>query len=161
MIQSFDFRGIADLPDHAFLQIHQRPNCSGIPDEYCRLPYYTAIHELFPPEESLWVPVPVPPRLPPAQRLHLELLERQQLASNLVNLTFTLRGGSDKLSLHVTPINGYRLKNWSFKEFDEEAFGPRNTYFIFMSYGYEAPVSREFWILLETVSFECFRICLL
>jgi hypothetical protein len=147
-IQSFDFRGIADLPDHAFLQTHQRPNCSGIPDEYCRLPYYTAIHELFPPEESLWVPVPVPPVLP--QRLDLALVERRKISSNQVNLTFSIRGGTDKVSLHVTPINGYKLKNWSFKEFDEETFGPRNTYFVFMSYGFEAPKSRDFWILLET-----------
>jgi hypothetical protein len=146
-IQSLDYRGIADLPDHAFLQTSQRPDCSGIKDEYCRLPYYTAIHELFPPEQSLWVAVPVPPILP--ERLELTLLERRQISSNLVNLTFTLRGATDKLSLHVTPLNGYKLKNWSFKEFDEETFGPRDTYFVFMSYGYEAPKSREFWFLLE------------
>ncbi|KAE9547906.1 hypothetical protein FO519_008885 [Halicephalobus sp. NKZ332] len=146
-IQAFDYRGIEDLPDHTFLQTSHRPNCSGIKDEYCQLPYYTAIHELFPPEGSLWVPVPVGPTI--IDSLSIELLERRLISSNVLNLTFSLRGGADKLSLHITPLNGYRLKNWSFKEFDRDTFGERNTYFVFMTYGKEAPVSREFWVLLE------------
>uniref|UniRef100_A0A7E4VJ68 FXNA-like protease n=1 Tax=Panagrellus redivivus TaxID=6233 RepID=A0A7E4VJ68_PANRE len=149
-IQSFDYRGINDLPEHAFLQANQRPNCTGIEDEYCRLPYYTAIHELFPPQESIWVPVPVAPALP--KPLNLKLVERTQLNGNQLNLTFNLKGGVDKVSLHVTPLNGYRLKNWSFKEFNPAIFAKRNTFFVFMSYGFEAPVERNFWILLEHAS---------
>ena len=148
-IQAFDYRGIRDLPDHTFLQTSHRPNCSGIKDEYCQLPYYTAIHELFPPEESIWVPVPIAPVT--TNPLSINLLERRLISSNVLNLTFSLRGGVDKLSLHVTPLNGYRLKNWSFKPFDRDTFGERNTYFVFMTYGKEAPISREFWILLENV----------
>ena len=156
-IQAFDYRGIKDLPDHTFLQTSHRPNCSGIKDEYCQLPYYTAIHELFPPEESIWVPVPVAPIT--ARPLSIELLERRLISSNLLNLTFSLRGGADKLSLHVTPLNGYRLENWSFKPFDRDTFGERNTYFVFMTYGKEAPVSREFWILLKNARSFAFTLC--
>uniref|UniRef100_A0A914E0V7 FXNA-like protease n=1 Tax=Acrobeloides nanus TaxID=290746 RepID=A0A914E0V7_9BILA len=146
-VQVFDYRGIKDLPDHTFLQGNGIPNCSGTNDEYCQLPYYTAIHELFPPEKSLWVPLPTAPRFPGP--LKVSLLERQRVAGNLVNLTLVVKGDVDKMSFHVTPINGYKLKDWSFAPFDEETFGKRQTYFIFLTYGHEAPVDRTFWVLLE------------
>uniref|UniRef100_A0A914DJF4 Endoplasmic reticulum metallopeptidase 1-like C-terminal domain-containing protein n=1 Tax=Acrobeloides nanus TaxID=290746 RepID=A0A914DJF4_9BILA len=136
-VQVFDYRGIKDLPDHTFLQGNGVPDCSGTNDEYCQLPYYTAIHELFPPEKTLWVPLPTAPRFP--NPLKVSLLERQRVAGNLVNLTLVVKGGVDKMSFHVTPINGYKLKDWSFAPFDEETFGKRQTYFIFLTYGHEAP----------------------
>ncbi|CAL2032715.1 unnamed protein product [Caenorhabditis brenneri] len=145
-IHSLDYRGASDLPSHSFLQGSSAPNCTGVADEYCRMPYYTAIHELFPPEQSLWVPVPSPVTLP--FPIDLKLVSRQVIGNNL-NLTFEIRGGYDKLSLHVTPLNNYDLLSWSFTDIDIEEFGRRQTYFVFMTYGHEAPEVRRFWILLE------------
>ncbi|PIO76132.1 hypothetical protein TELCIR_01809, partial [Teladorsagia circumcincta] len=85
-IQSLDYRGAEDLPVHSFLQGSKPPNCSGIKDEYCRLPYYTAIHELFPPEHSLWVPVPSPAPVP--YPIKLSLIDRVRVDGNRLNLTF-------------------------------------------------------------------------
>ncbi|CAI2343814.1 unnamed protein product [Caenorhabditis sp. 36 PRJEB53466] len=130
-VHSLDYRGASDLPSHSFLQGTAAPNCTGVVDEYCRMPYYTAIHELFPPEHSLWVPVPSPVPLPFPIDLKL------------------IRGGYDKMSLHVTPLNGYDLLSWSFTDIDIEEFGRRQTYFVFLTYGHEAPEVRRFWILLE------------
>lgn len=66
-------------------------------------------------------------------------------------MTLVVTGGVDKMSFHITPINGYRLKDWSFAPFDVETFGRRQTYFVFLTYGHEAPVDRTFWVLLENV----------
>ena len=56
-----------------------------------------------------------------------------------------------RLSLHVTPINNFRLKQWSFTPFNPATYStrPRKTYFVFMTYGHEAPQERTMWILLE------------
>uniref|UniRef100_A0A7I4Y688 FXNA-like protease n=1 Tax=Haemonchus contortus TaxID=6289 RepID=A0A7I4Y688_HAECO len=149
-VQSLDYRGAEDLPVHSFLQGSKPPNCTGIKDEYCRLPYYTAIHELFPPEHSLWVPVPSPATVP--YPIKLSLIDRVRVGGNRLNLTFELRGGFDKMSLHVTPLNGYELVSWSFTNIDLEEFGRRTTYFVFLTYGFEMPEFRRFWILLENLA---------
>ncbi|CAB3404662.1 unnamed protein product [Caenorhabditis bovis] len=146
-VHSLDYRGAFDLPAHSFLQGSSPPNCTGILDEYCRMPYYTAIHELFPPEQSLWVPVPSPAVIP--HPIKLDLVSKELVGENKLNLTFELRGGFDKLSLHVTPLNSYELSAWSFTDIDLDEFGRRQTYFVFLTYGYEAPDVRRFWILLE------------
>lgn len=146
-VQSLDYRGAEDLPVHSFLQGSKAPNCSGLKDEYCRLPYYTAIHELFPPEHSLWVPVPSPAPVP--YPIKLTMIDRVRIGGNRLNITFELRGGFDKMSLHVTPLSGYELVTWSFTNIDIEEFGRRTTYFVFLTYGYEMPEYRRFWILLE------------
>ncbi|VDO13143.1 unnamed protein product [Haemonchus placei] len=148
-LQSMFFRGAEDLPVHSFLQGSKPPNCTGIKDEYCRLPYYTAIHDLFPPEHSLWVPVPSPATVP--YPIKLSLIDRVRVGGNRLNLTFELRGGFDKMSLHVTPLNGYELVSWSFTNIDLKEFGRRTTYFVFLTYGFEMPEYRRFWILLENV----------
>uniref|UniRef100_A0A1I7XT37 glutathione gamma-glutamylcysteinyltransferase n=1 Tax=Heterorhabditis bacteriophora TaxID=37862 RepID=A0A1I7XT37_HETBA len=148
-IQSLDYRGASDLPAHSFLQGSTAPNCTGIKDEYCRMPYYTAIHELFPPEQSLWVPVPSPAFVP--YPIKLSLISRERIGANQLNITFELRGGYDKMSLHVTPLSGYELVGWSFTDIDIEHFGKRVTYFVFLTYGYEMPEVRRFWILMENV----------
>ncbi|EYB98032.1 hypothetical protein Y032_0134g1817 [Ancylostoma ceylanicum] len=146
-VQSLDFRGAEDLPAHSFLQGSTAPNCTGTKDEYCRLPYYAAIHELFPPERSIWVPVPSPAPVP--HPIKLTLIDRVKVGANRLNMTFELRGGYDKMSLHITPLSGYELLTWSFTNIDIEEFGRRTTYFVFMTYGFEMPEIRRFWILLE------------
>ncbi|WKX96272.1 hypothetical protein Q1695_012598 [Nippostrongylus brasiliensis] len=149
-VQSLDFRGAEDLPVHSFLQGSKAPNCTGIVDEYCRLPYYTAIHELFPPEHSLWVPVPSPAPVP--HPIRLKMIDRVRVGENRLNITFELRGGFDKMSLHVTPLSGYQLAAWSFTNINVEEFGRRTTYFVFLTYGFEMPEYRRFWILLENTA---------
>ncbi|KAK0395524.1 hypothetical protein QR680_001324 [Steinernema hermaphroditum] len=149
-IQAMDYRGIQDLPDHTFLQGSQAPDCSKTKDEYCSLPYYTAIHNLFPPEESRWVPLPGETPIP--YPLKISLIERVKVSGNQVNLTFTIHGGYDKLSLHVTPLNNFSLKKWSFTDLNLEEFGDRQTYFVFLTYGHERPEVRKFWILLESTN---------
>ncbi|KJH47447.1 peptidase, M28 family [Dictyocaulus viviparus] len=146
-VQSLDYRGAEDLPVHSFLQGSTAPNCTGIKDEYCRLPYYTAVHELFPPEHSLWVPVPSAAPVP--YPIKLRMIDRVQVNGNRLNITFELRGGYDKMSLHITPLSGYELVQWSFTNIDIGEFGHRTTYFVFLTYGFEMPEYRTFWILLE------------
>uniref|UniRef100_A0A915ETZ4 FXNA-like protease n=1 Tax=Ditylenchus dipsaci TaxID=166011 RepID=A0A915ETZ4_9BILA len=138
-VQSLDYRGIDDLPAHTFLQ-----DCSHTHDEYCRLPYYTAIHELFPPDQSRWVPLPATLSMP--KPVSVRIIDRQQPAGNQLNITLLVRGGADKISYHVTPLNGYTLKKWSFTPID---FVQKSTYFVFLGYGFEAPTERTLWILLE------------
>ncbi|CAJ0606998.1 unnamed protein product [Cylicocyclus nassatus] len=146
-VQSLDYRGAEDLPAHSFLQGSTTPNCSGIKDEYCRLPYYTAIHELFPPEQSLWVPVPSPAVIP--YPIQFTMIDRVKIGANRLNVTFEMRGGFDKMSLHITPLSGYELVKWSFTDINIKEFGRRTTYFVFLTYGYEMPEYRHFWVLLE------------
>lgn len=153
-IQSFDYRGVEDLPDHTFLQGSDKPDCSKAYDAYCQLPYYTAIYDLLPPEKSRWVPLPAPPTLP--HPISVELLNREFSDDNeLLNMTFAVRGGVDKLSLHITPLNNYQLKEFSFTRYENDILGNRHTYFVFMTYGYRPPENRErrFWVLLQRVVF--------
>ncbi|PAV74066.1 hypothetical protein WR25_23336 [Diploscapter pachys] len=146
-IHSLDYRGGRDLPSHSFLQGSAKPDCSNIKDEYCRLPYYTACVNLKRCSDSLWVPVPSSGYIP--DPIKLKVVEKQKIGSNQLNVTFELRGGYDKMSLHITPLAGYELKKWSFTDFKPETFGKRTTYFVFLAYGFEKPEFRNFWILLE------------
>jgi hypothetical protein len=88
--------------------------------------------------------------------LEVKLLERKFSSGNQLNLTFSIRGGSDKMSLHVTPINGFQLKQWVFTPFNPTNYGvrPRATYFVFLTYGHQAPEERIVWILLENLQHE-------
>ncbi len=47
---TYDFRGVADLPEHSFLQSLVKLNCSKVEDDYCQLPYLHPALWLFPPE---------------------------------------------------------------------------------------------------------------
>lgn len=97
--------------------------------------------------------MPSAPAIP--KPLHAKLVERQHINKNQLNLSITINGGADKMSLHITPLNGYKIKEWSFSPFQEVMnFGLRKTYFVFMCYGHEAPLERNIWILMENVS--CF-----
>ncbi|KAI1720106.1 peptidase family m28 domain-containing protein [Ditylenchus destructor] len=146
-VSALDYRGITDLPDHTFLQGTGKPDCSHTHDEYCQLPYYTAIHQLFPPEETRWVPLPSVPHIP--RPISVEMIGHEQPAGNQVKISLVIRGGADKMSLHVTPLNGYSLKEWSFTPIETEVLGMKTTYFVFLTYGHEPPVDRTLWILLE------------
>ncbi|CAD5215447.1 unnamed protein product [Bursaphelenchus xylophilus] len=147
-VQSFDYRGVDDLPQHTFLQGSDRPNCSNTKDEYCQLPYYTAIHEVIPPETARWVPLPQPPTLP--NPLYV-LMDNKIISDNgrTVNMSFVVKGGVDKMSYHITPLNGYQIKEWSFTKLDHSTFGRRDTYFVFLTYGFERPEERRFWVVLQ------------
>lgn len=83
--------------------------------------------------------------------LELILVNKQIVGQTGVRYELTLKGGCDKTSLHITPLNGFALKQWSFTNLDIETFGKRRTYFVFLSYGRSAPSERRFWILLESV----------
>ncbi|GMT16478.1 hypothetical protein PFISCL1PPCAC_7775, partial [Pristionchus fissidentatus] len=145
-IQSFDHRSTRDLPAHSFLSGSPPSDCHKTKDEYCRMPYYTAIHELFPPSESAWVPVPSAPPIPFPIMTKVLSKERD---GKLLNMTFELTGGYDKMSLHVTALNGFELKSWSFTPLDIQLVNKRDTYFVFLTYGSETPPTRTFWLLLE------------
>ncbi|KAI6228158.1 Peptidase [Aphelenchoides besseyi] len=147
-IQSFDFRGVDDLPEHTFLQASNKPDCSKTADAYCQLPYYTAIYDLLPPEQSRWVPLPSAPTFP--HPLSVQLLDRQSSDNGrTLNMSLVIRGGVDKLSLHITPLNGYRMTQFSFTTLDRTTLGERSTYFVFMTYGHKPPEERRFWVVLE------------
>ncbi|GMS85314.1 hypothetical protein PENTCL1PPCAC_7489 [Pristionchus entomophagus] len=147
-IQSFDYRSTSDLPAHSFLSGSPPSDCHNTKDEYCRLPYYTAIHELFPPSHSLWVAVPASPSIP--HPIQTKLISRERVGNTkLLNMTFELDGGYDKMSLHVTALNGFELKSWSFTPLDIQQVDKRDTYFVFLTYGSETPPTRKFWFLLE------------
>lgn len=107
---------------------------------------------MLPPEKSRWIPLPAAPILP--HPISVELLGRDFLDNNrLLNMSFAIRGGVDKLSLHITPLNNYQLKEFSFTKYENEILGKRHTYFVFMTYGHKPPENRErrIWILLERV----------
>lgn len=137
-----------------FCSGNDKPDCSNTHDAYCQLPYYTAIFDLLPPEKSRWVPLPTPPTLP--YPISVELLNREFTNGNkLLNMSFAVRGGVDKMSLHITPLNNYQLKEFSFTKFEDEILGKRQTYFVFMTYGHKPPENNErrFWITLEMVKY--------
>lgn len=60
------------------------------------------------------------------------------------------------MSLHITPLENYELSEWSFTPMNLDTFGRRKTYFVFLTYGYERPEVRTFWIELEDVSDKIF-----
>jgi hypothetical protein len=66
-------------------------------------------------------------------------------------LTIAVKGGSDKMQLHLTPLRGYKLKALSFVklELDKKV---DDSYFVFWTYGYKATEERQFWVLIERVS---------
>lgn len=97
---------------------------------------------------SRWVPLPQDPTLPKPLSVRLENRTAIE-GGRYLNMSFVINGGVDKMSLHITPINGYKLSNWSFTELDHETFGRRDTYFVFWTYGHEPLEQRYFWILLE------------
>lgn len=101
--------------------------------------------------DSRWIPLPNGPMIP--HPLRLELTRKEVTSRNELRMSFLLTGGYDKLSLHITPLNGFTLKQWSLTNIDVEKFGRRSTYFVFWSYGAEALTHRDFWILLENVRF--------
>ncbi|VDK80275.1 unnamed protein product [Litomosoides sigmodontis] len=123
------------------------PNCTGVKDEYCRLPYYTAVHELFPPRESRWIPLPGHPHI--ADPIEITNVEKRLLSKSELRLNFTVSGGADKVSLHLTPLDDLEIDSWSFTKFRSDSFSKRNTYFVFLSYGAEAPKEQSFWIVLK------------
>ncbi|VDN55580.1 unnamed protein product [Dracunculus medinensis] len=145
-VQALDYRGISDLPEHTFLS-GNKPDCRNISDEYCRFPFYTAIHEMFPPEEARWIPLP--DNLVINDPITLNLEKKIPISADELKLSFVLKGGVDKSSLHLTPLNGFTLKKWSFTDLNVEAFGKRKTYFVFLTYGHEAPSEFKFWIHLK------------
>ncbi|MCP9262080.1 Endoplasmic reticulum metallopeptidase 1 [Dirofilaria immitis] len=146
-IQTLDYRGITDLPEHTFLTGNSEPNCSNIRDEYCRLPYYTAVHQLFPPRMSRWIPLPG--HLEIANPIKVSNVEKHLLSESELRLNFTISGGADKMSLHVTPLNNFEIDSWSFSNFHSDTFSKRNTYFVFLTCGAETPQQRNFWIVLK------------
>uniref|UniRef100_A0A183DQ78 Transmembrane protein n=1 Tax=Gongylonema pulchrum TaxID=637853 RepID=A0A183DQ78_9BILA len=130
-VQTLDYRGINDLPEHTFLTGNNEPNCSDTKDEYCRLPYYTAIHQMFPPRESRWIPLPNHPRI--TKPISVVNTEKLVLSKSEVRMNFTIFGGVDKMSLHLTPLSGFVVSSWSFTNFEPSTFGKRNTYFVFLT----------------------------
>ncbi|VBB31171.1 unnamed protein product [Acanthocheilonema viteae] len=146
-VQTLDYRGISDLPEHTFLTGNSEPNCTGIKDEYCRLPYYIAVHELFPPRESRWIPLPGHQRI--ADPIKITNVEKHLISKSELRLSFTVSGGTDKMSLHLTPMDDFEIDSWSFTKFRSDAFSKRNTYFVFLCYGAEGPKERNFWIVLK------------
>lgn len=106
-------------------------------------------HSFFFYRESRWVPLPTAPHIP--HPVQLDLIERRMIAPNLLNISFTVTGGADKSSLHITPLNGYSLVQWSPTQNAIDVHGQRQTYFVFLCYGhYSGPWN--FWILLRHVS---------
>lgn len=94
--------------------------------------------------------MPSAPTIP--NPLQAKLVQRQQIGNQL-KLFIKITGGTDKISLHITPLNEYKIKEWSFSPFQEVInFGLRKTYFVFMCHGHEAPLERNIWILLENVN---------
>ncbi|VDM97864.1 unnamed protein product [Thelazia callipaeda] len=150
-VQSLDYRGVTDLPEHTFLTGINKPNCSGIKDEYCRLPYYAAIHQIFPPEESSWIPLPGHPRI--VHPITVRNTEKRLVSKCLLRMNISISGGVDKMSLHLTPLNDFEIDSWSFTTFRSDEFGKRDTYFVFLTYGAEAPSEWNSWIVLKRVRY--------
>ncbi len=94
------------------------------------------------------MPLPTAPYI--ARPIQLDLVSRERISPNMLNISFTVAGGADKSSLHITPLNGYSLVQWSPTRDAVEVHGERKTYFIFICYGhYSGPWN--FWILLRHV----------
>lgn len=95
-----------------------------------------------------WVPLPSDASI--AKPVELAMTKRN-VNKNEVHMEFAITGGTDKMSLHLTPLDGFTLTNWSFTDFHPEMFGARRTFFVFLAYGAEAPEQRTFSVLLTHV----------
>lgn len=99
--------------------------------------------------ESRWIPLPNHPRI--MNPVKVVNTEKRLLSKSKLRMNFTISGGVDKMSLHLTPLDDFELDSWSFTNFEPDTFGKRDTYFVFLTYGAEAPQQRSFWIILKKV----------
>ncbi|KAI6171104.1 Peptidase-M28 domain-containing protein [Aphelenchoides bicaudatus] len=143
--QSMDYRGVGDLPKHSLFN-GSRPDCSQFSDAYCQLPYYTPVLSMMPWEKSSWVQTNDEPSI--KSPLKIELLDRHSIDDSKfgqhINFSISVKGGMDKMQLHLTPLRGYKLKALSFIQLDLEK-KVDDSYFVFWTYGYKAPEERRFW----------------
>uniref|UniRef100_A0A915CN40 Endoplasmic reticulum metallopeptidase 1-like C-terminal domain-containing protein n=1 Tax=Ditylenchus dipsaci TaxID=166011 RepID=A0A915CN40_9BILA len=146
-IQTMDYRGITDLPEHTFLQGTDKPDCSNTQDDYCQLPYYHPNFKYMKPEYSRWVPLPSSPQI--TKPISVHMLSRVQPVDTQLNISLVVRGGADRMALHVSPLQGYTLKEWSITKNDSILSEPKNTHYVNMNSGHEHPQETNIWILLE------------
>ena len=81
--------------------------------------------------ESRWVSVPSSQHL--GHPNHVELVGKGRVDAHTVQLSLLARG-TDHMSLHVTPVNGWLVDKWSFSSathFPEHV----GTHFVFLAAG--------------------------
>ncbi|CAI4229469.1 unnamed protein product [Auanema sp. JU1783] len=145
-IQGLDYNHVSSLPKESFFEA-QSPNCTGVIDSYCRLPYYNSIHTNFPPHETLWKVTNQLPKL--RNEVELHLIEKVKAGPKLVSCTFSVIGEFNRASLHLSPINGYELYSWSMTKIDLDVYGKRPTYFVTLTQGSADTDEKQFTIVLS------------